>query len=141
MNLKYLILGWLSFLVIEKSSAAGADTVIHTTGNPLFKHEFTADPAAMVYKGKVYLYTGHDEAPVGKGGYVMHDWLCFSSSDMVNWAEYNVPLKVTNFAWAKADAWASQVIERNGKFYWYVAVEYGNIPGKAIGVAVSDSPT
>lgn len=141
MKLKELILGCLSFLAVEKSFAKGADTLIHTTGNPLFKHEFTADPAAMVYKGKVYLYTGHDEAPAGKNGYIMHDWRCFSSSDMVNWTEHNVPLKVTDFAWAKADAWASQVIERNGKFYWYVAVEHGTIPGKAIGVAVSDSPT
>ncbi len=141
MKLKYLILGCLSFLAIEKSFASGADTLIHTTGNPLFKHEFTADPAAMVYKGKVYLYTGHDEAPAGKNGYVMHDWRCFSSTDMINWTEHNAPLRVTDFAWAKADAWASQVIERNGKFYWYVAVEHGTIPGKAIGVAVSDSPT
>ena len=71
----------------------------------------------------------------------MNEWLVYSSSDMVNWQEHPVPLKVTDFAWAKSDAWAAQVIERNGKFYWYVTVEHGTIPGKAIGVAVSDSPT
>jgi beta-xylosidase len=140
MNFKQLILACISVFSAGNIYAAGADTLIHTTGNPLFKHEFTADPAAMVYEGKVYLYTGHDEAPAGKNGYVMHDWRCFSSLDMVNWTEHSVPLKVADFAWAKADAWASQVIERNGKFYWYVAVEHGTIPGKAIGVAVSDSP-
>jgi beta-xylosidase len=95
----------------------------------------------MVYKDKVYLYTGHDEAPTGKNGYVMHNWTCFTSTDMVNWTEHPSPLNVKEFAWAKADAWASQVIERNGKFYWYVAVEHATIPGKAIGVAVADSPT
>ncbi|OKS84962.1 glycoside hydrolase family 43 protein [Mucilaginibacter polytrichastri] len=141
MRLKGLIFTCLALLLVSESYAAGADTVIHTTGNPLFKHQFTADPAAMVYKGKVYLYTGHDEAPAKKSDYVMHDWQCFSSSDMVNWTEHAVPLKVADFKWAKADAWASQVIERNGKFYWYVAVEHGTISGKAIGVAVSDSPT
>jgi beta-xylosidase len=140
MKLKGLILAGMALFSVGSVYAAGVDTLIHTTGNPLFKHEYTADPAAMVYKDKVYLYTGHDEAPAGKNGYVMHDWRCFSSSDMVNWTEHKVPLKVTDFAWAKADAWASQVIERNGKFYWYVAVEHGTIPGKAIGVAVSDSP-
>ncbi|TMN64289.1 glycoside hydrolase, partial [Pseudoalteromonas sp. S1727] len=31
--------------------------------NPLFTDEFTADPAALVHKDTVYLYTGHDEAP------------------------------------------------------------------------------
>jgi beta-xylosidase len=118
-----------------------ADTLIHPAGNPIITHEFTADPAAMVYERKVYLYTGHDEAPAGKNSYEMHDWLCFSSPDMVNWTEHPVPLSVKDFTWARADAWASQVIERKGKFYWYVAVEHATIPGKAIGVAVADSPT
>jgi len=53
-----------------------------------------------------------------------------------------VPLKPSDFKWAKGDAWAAQVIERDGKFYWYVTVEHdATHPGKAIGVAVSDSPT
>jgi beta-xylosidase len=95
----------------------------------------------MVYKDKVYLYTGHDVAPARENRYVMHEWLCFSTSDMNNWTEHPSPLNVKNFTWAKDDAWASQVIERNGKFYWYVAIEHATIKGKAIGVAVSDSPT
>ncbi|MBW4889496.1 glycoside hydrolase family 43 protein [Mucilaginibacter sp. HMF5004] len=114
---------------------------MHADGNPIIRHEYTADPAAMVYKDKVYLYTGHDVAPKGRQGYVMHDWLCFSSSDMVTWTEHPSPLDVKAFAWAKDDAWAGQVIERNGKFYWYVAISHGTIHGKSIGVAVSDSPT
>jgi beta-xylosidase len=120
---------------------SNTDTVIHPTGNPIITHKFTADPAAMVYDGKVYLYTGHDEASPAKNYYEMHDWLCFSSPDMVNWTEHPVPLSVKDFTWAKADAWAAQVIERKGKFYWYVAVEHASIPGKAIGVAVADKPT
>jgi beta-xylosidase len=111
------------------------------TGNPVIKNKYTADPGAFVYKDAVYLYTGHDEAPAGKDGYIMHEWLCFSSTDMVNWKEHPVPLTVKDFKWAKDDAWASQVIERNGKFYWYVATEHAAIPGKAIGVAVADNPT
>lgn len=109
--------------------------------NPVVKHKYTADPAALVYNDKVYLYTGHDEAPNEKEGYVMHDWLCFSSSDMINWTEHPSPMSVKDFKWAKDDAWAGQVIERNGKFYWYAAVEHGSIPGKAIAVGVADSPT
>jgi hypothetical protein len=30
--------------------------------------------------------------------------------------------------------------ERDGKFYWYVAVKHKSIPGRAIGVAVADRP-
>lgn len=117
------------------------DTTFTADGNPIIKYKYTADPGAMVYKGQVYIYTGHDEAPQKVAGYRMHDWCVFSSPDMVTWTEHKTPLTVKDFAWAQDDAWASQVIERNGKFYWYVAVEHGTIHGKAIGVAVSDSPT
>lgn len=108
--------------------------------NPIIKDQYTGDPAALVYKDKVYLYAGHDEAPNDFNFYKMNEWVVYSSSDMKKWESHPVPLKVTDFKWAKSDAWASQVIERNGKFYWYVTVEHGTIPGKSIGVAVSDSP-
>lgn len=109
--------------------------------NPIIKEKYTGDPAALVYKDKVYLYAGHDEAPNDFNFYKMNEWLVYSSSDMVHWQEHLVPLKVTDFSWAKADAWASQVIEHNGKFYWYITVEHSTIKGKAIGIAISDSPT
>lgn len=118
-----------------------ADTLFKSSGNPVIKHKYTADPAALVHQDKVYLYTGHDEAPPRHEGYVMKEWLVFSSPDMVTWTEHKVPLQVKDFAWAKADAWASHVVERNGKFYWYATVSHGTIPGFSVGVAVSDSPT
>lgn len=109
--------------------------------NPVIRDKFTADPAALVHDDTVYLYTGHDEAAIDGPFYKMSEWLVFSSTNMVDWKEHPVPLKVSDFAWAKADAWASQTIERNGKFYWYICTEHATIPGKAIGVAVADSPT
>ncbi|MES2277710.1 MAG: glycoside hydrolase family 43 protein [Bacteroidota bacterium] len=140
MKLRNILL--LSALTLSgiKTSAQTGDTVIHSNGNPIIRHQFTADPAALVYKDKVYLYTGHDEAPTKVSSYRMHNWLCFSSTDMVTWTEHPLPLNVKDFAWAKDDAWAGQVIERDGKFYWYVAIEHGAIHGKAIGVAVADKP-
>ncbi len=109
-------------------------------GNPIIKEKFTTDPAAIVYKDSVYLYTGHDEAPVGVNKFVMHEWLCYSSSDVVHWTEHPIPLRAKEFSWADDNAWASQVVERNHKFYWYVALKHKTITGCAIGVAVSDSP-
>lgn len=126
---------------VSVSASAKAKNTTTLVNNPIIKDKYTGDPAALVYKDKVYLYAGHDEAPNDFNFYKMNEWLVYSSSDMVHWQEHPVPLKVTDFAWAKADAWAAQVIERNGKFYWYVTVEHGTIPGKSIGVAVSDSPT
>ncbi|MFD0836722.1 glycoside hydrolase family 43 protein [Mariniflexile aquimaris] len=108
--------------------------------NPIVTDKYTADAAAIVFNDKVYLYAGHDVAPNDFNFYKMEEWLVYSSSDMVHWEEHPVPLKTTDFKWASGDAWASQVIERNGKFYWYVTVEHGSIRGKAIGVAVSTSP-
>nr|WP_320020451.1 glycoside hydrolase family 43 protein [uncultured Draconibacterium sp.] len=108
--------------------------------NPVIRDKFTADPAALVHNDTVFLYAGHDEAPDDFNFYRMNEWLVYSSTDMVNWKEYPIPLKTTDFKWAKGDAWAAQVIERNGKFYWYVTVEHGSIPGKSIGVAVADNP-
>ncbi|MBO0356634.1 glycoside hydrolase family 43 protein [Hymenobacter sp. BT186] len=116
-------------------------TPLPVYGNPIIRDKYTADPAALVVGNTVYLYTGHDNPPPGKEWYFMKQWLCYSSQDMVHWTEHPSPLNVQAFAWAKADAWASQVIARDGKYYWYAAVEHGSIGGKAIGVAVSDSPT
>ncbi len=109
--------------------------------NPIITEKYTADPAALVYNNKVYLYAGHDECPLDHNFYVMHEWLVYSSSDMKTWTEHPVPLTVKDFSWSKGDAWAAQVIERNGKFYWYITTSHKSINGKAIGVAVSDSPT
>lgn len=125
----------------QKEVKASANDSKVQNNNPIINDTYIGDPAALVYNEKVYLYAGHDEAPNDFNFYKMNEWLVYSSADMIQWQEHPVPLKVTDFAWAKGDAWAAQVIERNGKFYWYVSVSHGTINGKAIGVAISDSPT
>ncbi len=122
-------------------SCLAASIVSVRAANPAITEKLTADPAALVHKNRVYLYTGHDEAPEKQERYFMNEWLCYSSDDMVNWTAHGAVLNVKDFKWASGDAWASQAIERDGKFYWYVAISHATIPGKAIGVAVSDSPT
>jgi len=126
-----------SYTANAQSSKASKKVV---ENNPIIKDKYTGDPAAMVYKDSVYLYAGHDEAPNDFNFYKMNEWLVYSSADMVHWKEHKVPLKTTDFKWAKGDAWAAQVIERKGKFYWYTTVTHATVPGKAIGVAVSNSP-
>lgn len=135
------LLGLALVLSLSMHLSAQENRIITSKGNPIITDKYTADPAAMVYGDSVYLYTGHDEAPKERNRYEMHEWLCYSTADMVHWVEHPSPLNTKAFAWAKDDAWASQVIRRNGKFYWYVAISHGTIHGKSIGVAVSDSPT
>ena len=117
-----------------------AATFAHAS-NPIVKDIFTADPAALVDNGRVYVYVGKDEAPVGGKDYVMNEWRVYSSCDMKKWTDHGSPLRYSTFKWAGRDAWASDIIKRNGKYYFYSTVDHATIPGKAIGVAVSDSPT
>ncbi|OCX52053.1 carbohydrate-binding protein [Mucilaginibacter sp. PPCGB 2223] len=107
--------------------------------NPVIQTHYTADPAPMIYNGKVYLYTSHDEDTTVRNFFTMNDWRCYSSADMVNWTDLGAVLSYKVFDWARGDAWAGQCIYRNGKFYYYLPVNQKN-GGNAIGVAVSDSP-
>lgn len=114
-----------------------AATALHAQ-NPVIQTHFTPDPAPMVWKDSVYIYTG-DDVP-GYPFYYMTRWHVSSSADMVNWTDHGVPLSLESFSWAMDRAWAAQCIPRNGKFYWYICAqtEQNNM---AIGVAVADSPT
>lgn len=106
--------------------------------NPVIQTHYSPDPAPMVYKGTVYVYTG-DDIP-GFDFYYMTKWRVHSSSDMVNWTDHGSPIALESFTWARDRAWAAQCIERNGKFYWYICAQTVQ-NNMAIGVAVSDKPT
>lgn len=123
-------------------------------GVPFVKNKFTADPAPMVWGDRLYVYTGHDEWYDGQdkagGGkeFNITEWLCYSTDDMQNWTDHGSVLRPGHYAWADTitsgvgTAWASQVVPRNGKFYYYTTLQgIGDNSGYAIGVAVSDSPT
>ncbi|GAA4621802.1 family 43 glycosylhydrolase [Cellulomonas oligotrophica] len=106
--------------------------------NPIVQTVYTADPAPLVHDGRLYVYTSHDED--GSTYFTMKDWRVFSTTDMANWTDHGSPMGLTTFAWAEADAWAGQVVERDGKFFFYVPVKQRG-GGMVIGVGVSDSPT
>jgi hypothetical protein len=113
-------------------------TMLLNAQNPVIQTHYTPDPAPMVYKDRVYLYTG-DDIP-GFDFYYMTKWRVFSSADMVNWTDHGSPLALEDFSWAMDRAWAAQCIERDGKFYWYICVQTVQ-NNMAVGVAVADSPT
>lgn len=108
--------------------------------NPMIQTIFSTDPAPMVYDDTLYVYTGRDKP--NSDFYYMPDWHCYSTTDMQNWTDHGMILSWDSFTWGKEDsAWASQCIERNGKFYYYVTLENKSGGGRGIGVAVADSPT
>ncbi len=107
--------------------------------NPIVQTQLTGDPAPMVAGDRMYIYAGHDED--GADFFWMNEWRVYSSSDMVNWTDHGAPLNLSSFSWADGRAWASQTIERNRKYYWYVCAHSKLSGGMAIGVAVGDTPT
>ena len=65
---------------------AAASLAINATAQlnmPLVQTKYTADPAPVVVNDTIYLYTTHDED--NAEGFVMRDWLLYTSTDMVNW--------------------------------------------------------
>ncbi len=116
-------------------------------GNPVVTDKFTADPAPMVHDGTLYLYVGHDEYYEGQdtasGGkeFNITEWVCYSTRDMENWTDHGAVLKPTDFAWSIGEAWASQVVEKDGKFFYYTSLQAGEpYNSKVVGVAVADNP-
>ena len=103
--------------------------------NPIIQTSYTADPAPYVHNDTVYLYTSHDEDDAR--GFLMRDWLLYTSTDMVNWTDHGAVASLRDFQWGPQEngAWAIQTIERDGRWYMYCPLHCNNI-----GVLVSDSP-
>jgi hypothetical protein len=110
-----------------------------TAQNPVVQTQFATDPAPMIYHDTLYVYTGHDEDAADF--YWMYEWRIYSTTDMVNWTDHGAPLSLETFSWADDRAWASQCIERDGRFYWYVCAHSRATNTMAIGVATGDTPT
>ena len=111
--------------------------------NPIICDRYTPDPAPYVHNDTLYLFVDHDEDVTENGYFTMKDWLLYSTVDMVNWTYRGTPLTSATFSsWAKQDndCWASQCIERNGKWYWYVTATIKGEAFPGIGVAVANSP-
>ncbi|MEV4754340.1 glycoside hydrolase family 43 protein [Micromonospora sp. NPDC049559] len=111
-----------------------------SAANPIITSIYTADPAPLVVGNTMYVYAGRDEAAVGENNFRMREWHVLSSTDANTWTHHGARASIATFGWAGADAWASEVEPRNGRYYWYTSVN-GNGPGwMDIGVAVGDSP-
>jgi len=131
-------LSWSLTLAVAMSALQGA-----LADNPVVQTKFTADPAPVVINGAVYLYADHDED--NAHGFQLKNWLCYTTTDMVNWTDHGVVADLHDFKWADPKisgwggfdngAWAPQCVERAGKFYFYCPLQ-----GRGIGVLVADSP-
>lgn len=116
--------------------------------NPIVKDQFTADPTARVFNGKIYLYPSHDiVAP--KLDHLRPDWFCmadyhvFTSDDLVEWTDLGTIVSQENVPWGNPQAysmWAPDCVEKNGRYYFYFPDAPSEGRGFAVGVAVADKP-
>lgn len=137
----HTILKLLFFLVLSVSYGQ----------NPLITDQFTADPTARVFNGKLYVYPSHDIIPPeGQGRaewFNMADYHVFSSENLTQWEDHGVILSQKDVPWGDPEAysmWAPDIMERDGKYYFYFPNRIKDADdgegGFSIGVAISDTP-
>jgi arabinoxylan arabinofuranohydrolase len=124
---------------------------MYSENNPIMAHKFSADPAVLVYKDTVYVYSTNDmqqlEYSEGKeeNRYNKINTLnLYSSKDLVNWTdlgEIAVAGKTGSAGDAKwaTNSWAPAIAYKNiggkDKFFLYFADS-----GNGIGLLTADSP-
>jgi len=120
--------------------------------NPFIRDQFSADPTARVFEGKVYVYPSHDiPVPADKPN-LRQEWFCmadyhvFSSENLIDWTDHGVIVTQEKVPWVDSTSytmWAPDCVYRNGKYYFYFPAqqqvkEMGF--GTRIGVAIADKP-
>ncbi len=116
--------------------------------NPIMTHRFGADPYALVYEDRVYVYSTHDIIHRDSNGMIMENDYSqirtlnrLSSEDLVNWTDHGV-IEVAGPSgkaqWADK-SWAPAAIYKNidgkDRFFIYFA---NNANG--VGVLTGDNP-
>src|SRR3569833_3268449 len=114
---------------------------------PLIMDQFTADPTARLFEGKIYVYPSHDiKAPPQYKGrpnwFVMEDYHVFSSENLTDWKDHGVivtQLVVVCVFFIAYSMWAPECVFKDGKYYFYFPAS-AKSGGFKIGVAIADKP-
>src|SRR5574344_764562 len=116
-------------------------------GNPLLSNHFCADPTAIEYEGRLYVYGTNDqqefEVTKGKSNNTygkINQLVCMSTDDMVNWTYHGV-INVKAIAPWIWTSWAPSIVSKkqsDGKTHFYL---YFTNSAAGIGVLTSTSPT
>lgn len=116
------------------------------TSNPVSPNVFCADPTAIEYNGRVYIYGSNDQqqfrtvGTMGKNTYeFIHSIVCFSSVDLTNWT-FHGEIDVKKIAPWSVCAFAPSVIyrkEEDGLDHFYM---YFSNTGEGIGVLTATNP-
>src|SRR4051812_50215265 len=83
------MLAWIGPLLVVLSLIPALTPAAARADNPIVQTIYTADPAPLVYNGRVYLYTGHDED--NSTYFTMKEWRGWSSPAMGHLAHPRPP--------------------------------------------------
>ena len=135
---------YLSSVVLATAILAGTCAYAQ---NPVIRDQFTADPTARVFNGKMYLFPSHDipapESFPRKDWFCMADYHVFSSSNLTDWTDHGVIVSQEKVDWVNPTSfsmWAPDCVGRNGKYYFYFPANVNTGRGFGIGVAIADNP-
>ncbi len=126
---------------------AGMGLSVHAD-NPIISGQFTADPTARVFGGKMYVYPSHDiPSPIEslREWFCMADYHVFSSCNLVDWTDHGVIIDQQQVPWVDGESytmWAPDCVEKNGRYYFYFPAQPKGEGrrGFNIGVAIADNP-
>jgi len=111
----------------------------------LVDHMYTADPAAHVFNGRLYIYPSHDiESGIPENDlgdhFDMRDYHVLSmdaiDGDVI---DHGVALDIKDVPWAGRQMWDTDAAYKDGKYYLYFPVK-DKTDIFRIGVAISDRP-
>lgn len=123
LNIKYSMIidsmkTWMCAIILALSTGASAQ-------NPVISGQYSADPTARVFNGKMYLYPSHDiQSPIEK----LKEWFCmadyhvFSSTNLTEWKDHGVIVSQDKVPWVQDGSytmWAPDCVEKGGKYYFY----------------------
>lgn len=101
--------------------------------NPFITSQYTADPSAHVFNGRMYVYPSHDRDD--SQTFDMMDYHVYSSDNLADWVDHGLALTLDSIHWATQKAWAPDCAFKNGKYYFYFPTDESYI-----GVAVGNTP-
>ncbi len=107
--------------------------------NPITDLQFTADPSAHVFNGRLYVYPSHDRNDAQE--FDMTDYHVYSTDDLQNWQDHGVVLDLNDVPWAKKHLWAPDCAFKNGMYYFYFPANPKVGKEWVVGVATSTSPS
>lgn len=120
--------------------------LVSGNANPLLDFMYIADPTAVEFEGRVYVYGTNDSQQFeqvgeeGKNTYGhIHSLVMISSDDMVNWTYHGIIDVGALSPWGQA-SWAPSITSRqeaDGKTHFYL---YYSNSGNGVGVLTSTSP-